>query len=249
MRVRSEGTKYVPGTYAKQRPDAAELAGKYIREWDEKRLGAKEKLAGQIYPPTVCFSRKVGSGALEIADMLAERIGYRVVDQEILEHIANQAKLSEKTVAMFDERYPGKLGEFLSLAFGEKAFVKSDYARHLFSAVFSIAAMGPTVFVGRGTHLLLSRERVLAVRLICSKEYRIERLAELLNIDAEEAAARLDQIDKEQRAFYKCVYGKKDASPYEFDLVIHLDHIREPEWAANIIESALRQKFSHETGL
>ena len=63
-----------------------------------------------------------------------------------------------------------------------------------------------------------------------------------------EAGAKLDQIDKEQRAFYKGVYGKKDASPYEFDLVIHRDHIREPEWAASIIESALRQKIGHEIG-
>ena len=71
-------------------------------------------------PPTICFSRKIGVGALEIADILAEQTGYRVVDSEILEHIANQAKLSEKTVALFDERYPGQIGELLSFAFREK---------------------------------------------------------------------------------------------------------------------------------
>ena len=86
-----------------------------------------------MLPPTICFSRKIGVGALEVADILAEKIGYQVVDREILEYIANQGSLSEKTVSLFDERYPGKIRAFLSLAFEEKAFVSSDYTKHLFS--------------------------------------------------------------------------------------------------------------------
>nr|CAI78632.1 hypothetical protein [uncultured delta proteobacterium] len=37
----------------------------------------------------------------------------------------------------------------------------------------------------------------------------------------------IDQLDKEQRDFFKKVYGKKDASPYEFDIVINCDYITE----------------------
>jgi hypothetical protein len=43
----------------------------------------------------------------------------------------------------------------------------------------SMAATGSTIFVGRGTHLILPRDRVLAVRLICSDAFRTERLASL----------------------------------------------------------------------
>ncbi|MFZ7110405.1 MAG: AAA family ATPase [Desulfatiglandales bacterium] len=246
MRRDYEPKKSVPGLYTKLRADAAYLAGKYILEWEEKRMEIKEKPAGAIYPPTICFSRKIGVGALEIADLLASKLGYRVVDREILEHIATEAKLTEKTVALFDERYPGKLSEFLTLAFGEKAFIKSDYARHLFSAVFAIAALGPTIFVGRGAHLLLERDRVLAVRIICSKAYRVNRLAGILKIDEEEAEARLDKIDRQKRAFYKRVYGKKEAHPSEFDLVINCDFISKPEWVAEIIETAFMKKFGDE---
>lgn len=239
--------KYTPGSYAKTRPGAAELAGRYIREWDEKRTGNKEKGAVIKMPPTICFSRKIGVGALEVADILAEKIGYKVVDREILEYIANQAKLSEKTVAIFDERYPGKLSEFLSLAFGEKAFIKSDYARHLFSAVCSIAGLDPTIFVGRGAHLLLPRDRVLAVRFICSKEHRIRRLAGILDVKEQEAESKLKLIDKEQRDFFRRVYGKKDASPYEFDMAINCDYIVEPQWAAETVALAFKKKFGSET--
>jgi cytidylate kinase len=244
MSERASGSKFVPGTYAKPKPSASEMANRYIREWDEKHRGTKAKeTAAVAYPPTICISRKLGSGAVEIADLVAEKIGYRVVDQQILQHIATNASLSEKTVAIFDERYPGKISELVTLAFGEKAFIKSDYAKHLFSSVYAIAALGPTIFVGRGVHLLLSREKVLAVRIISSDQFRIQRLVSLMNISKEEAAKQISELDRQQAAFFKQVFNKKDASPYEFDMVINCDCIKEPRSAAEIILSAFRTKF------
>ena len=243
MTINIKGEKFVPGTYVKTRPSAAQMADQYVSEWDEKRLKRKEEEALLKMPPTICFSRKIGVGALEIADILAEEIGYRVIDREILEAIAQQTDLSEKTVAVFDERYPGKMSEFLYLIFGEKAFIKSDYASQLFRAVYAISALQPTIFVGRGAHLLLPRERLLAVRCICSKENRVKRLAAILNAKEAEVDSQLDKIDKEQADFFKKVYGKKDASPYEFDLVINCDNISEPGWAASIVKQAFVEKF------
>ena len=176
----------MPGMYWKKRMDAAEAAGHHIREWEKGRLQMKKAGADKT-SPSICFSRKIGVGALEIADILAEKIGYRVVDREILEHIAANADLSEKTVALFDERYPGKVNEFLSFLFAEKSFIETDYSRHLFKAVLSIADLGPIIFVGRGTHLILPRDRVLAVRFISSKEHRIKRLAKILEVKEKDA--------------------------------------------------------------
>ena len=244
MAERASSSKYVPGTYAKPKPSASEMANRYIREWDEKRRDTREKGPQAVeYPPTLCVSRKLGIGAVEIADLVAQKIGYRVVDQQILQHIATHASLSEKTVAIFDERYPGKITELVTLAFGEKAFIKSDYAKHLFSSVYAIAALGPTIFVGRGVHLLLSREKVLAVRIISSDHFRIQRLVSLMNISKEEAAKQISELDRQQKAFFKEVYNKKDASPYEFDLVINCDYIKEPRSAAEIILRAFEMKF------
>jgi len=250
MAERASGTKYVPGIYARPRPSASEMANRYILEWDEKHREIKEKEAQAVeYPPTLCISRKLASGAVEIADLVAEKIGYRVVDQQILQHIATNASLSEKTVAIFDERYPGKLSELVTLAFGEKAFIKSDYAKHLFSSVYAIAALGPTIFVGRGVHLLLAREKVLAVRIISSDQFRIRRLVSLMNISREEAAKQISELDRMQAAFFKEVFNKKDASPYEFDIVINCDYIKELRSAADIILTAFRRKFGlPETG-
>lgn len=247
MTVRNMRTKYVPGTYVRKRPSTAELAEQYILGWDEKRLEMASKGGWpETITPTICFSRKIGVGALEVGDILEEKTGYRVVDREILEYIASKAQLSEKTVAFFDERYPGKLNEILLLAFGEKSFIQSDYTKHLFSVVFTIAGFGPTIFVGRGTHLLLPRDRVLAVRFIASKNHRVQRLAKILSVDEEVAESKLDQVDREQRDFFKKVYGKKDVEPNEFDLIINLDYVTAPPWAAEIVALAFQKKFGVE---
>ncbi len=251
MNAEKSSVKYISGAYSKLRPSAPKLADRYIREWEETRreIGRRAEKPELSLPPTICFSRKIGIGALEIADMVAEKIGYRVVDREILEYIASEGKLSEKTVSLFDERYPGEIGELLSLAFREKAFIKSDYTRHLFSTILSIAGLGPTIFVGRGVHMLLPRERVLAVRFIASKEHRVKRLAEIMEMDEKEVETKIDEMDREQRDFFKKVYGKKDASPYEFDLVINCDFIRDPKWAAEIVAQAFKEKFGAETAI
>ena len=237
--------KYVPGFYAKPRPDAAHLAGQFIREWHQRYLKLKgKKIEPSEIPPTICFSRKIGGGALEIADLLAEKIYFRIVDRELLEHIAKDKDLSKKTVEFFDERYPGKMSELAAMLFGEKSFIMIDYVKNLISAVYTFANMGSTIFVGRGAHLILPRDRVLAVRIICSDKYRIKRLADILDVEENEAEKLLHHIDQEQRAFFKKAFGKKDASPYEFDLIINTDFITEPRAAAEFVAQAFKEKFA-----
>jgi len=238
--------KYVPGMYGKKRPAGHQLADKYFRDVEKKIIEKKRREKKPEIYPTISFSRKIGVGALEIADILAKSIDYNVVDRELLEYMAKEAKLSKKTVAYFDERYPGLLNEFAAFLFGEKSFIKSDYSKHLFNTVLSIAGLEPTIFVGRGTHLILPRDRVLAVRCICSDQHRIKRLARILKVEEGEAAAKLGQIDKEQRTFFKKVFNKKDAVPYEFDLVVNFDYIKDPRDAAEIVEQAFKKKFAEE---
>jgi hypothetical protein len=238
---------YVPGTYAKQRPDYAITAEMYMKAWAKKppEAASKKKKSVDI-PPTICFSRKIGAGALEIADMLATKFGYRVADRLILERIAANKGLSKKSVKFFDERYPGKMSELAAFLFGDKSFTMGDYTKALFGSIFTLANDEPTIFVGRGSHLVLPRDRVLAVRCICSKSYRIKRLAKILKVSESKAEKELDKADKEQREFFRKVFKRNDASPYEFDLVINMDFIEKPKWAADIVKTAFRVKFKGE---
>lgn len=239
---------YLPGTYARRKPGSEELVGHYVRNWEKRQLAQKAAeratAASPELPPCIAFSRKIGVGALEIADMVAKNLGYPVADRELITQIASQANISEKATAYFDERFPGYVNRTCKFLFGEKAFIDSDYSRHLINAVMAIAGLEPTVFVGRGAHLILPRERVLAVRCICSDEYRARRIADLMRITPAEAERKLPGIDKDQAAFFKKVYNKKMASPYEFDMVVNLDYFATPGDVADIVALAFDKKFT-----
>jgi hypothetical protein len=244
MTTKVSGSRYLPGAHARKRHPAEERAHQYVVEWEQKKDQRKQSgNTTATLSPTICFSRKIGVGALEIAEILSQKTDQRVADRLIIEKIAADADLSQKTVTYFDERHPGKMNELGALLFGEKSFIMSDFSRKLFSAVITLAESESTIFVGRGTHLILPRDRVLAVRCISAKEFRIKRVADILGVSASAAKKELEAADKEQRRFFQKAFGKKDAPPDEFDLIINCDFLNQPEWAADVIHQAFISKF------
>lgn len=229
--------EYVPGQYKPQKRDFSK----------EARI-IEQRLAGGIFQAnrsaTIHFSRKIGSGALEIAHLLASRIGYTVIDRGIMEHIAKDAQLSLQTAAYFDERYPGRLSTVAAMFSQKKKIVWDDYIRYLFSAVLTFADLKPTIFVGRGVHLIMPRHWVLSIRIIASEDKRVQRLMRKLNLKESDARQTLKKLDNEQHRFFQRAFGKRAAKPSEFDMVINCDHITDPAWAAKIIEKAFQKKFA-----
>ena len=249
MSVDRNKIKYMPGMYAYKRPDAAQLAEQQIHGWVKRQLKTRPtKIERAEIEPAVCFSRKIGSGALEVADLLAEKLNYSVADRGLLDYMAKNKKISKQTIEFFDERYPGKLSELASMLFGEKSFIMSDYIQNFISAVYAFADIGSTIFLGRGIHLFLPRDRVLGVRVICSDKKRISRLTEILGVEEKDALKIIRRVDREQSEFFKKAFGKKEASPYEFDLVINRDFIDKPMSAAEIVATAYWEKFAEELG-
>jgi hypothetical protein len=104
----------------------------------------------------------------------------------------------------------------MCLILGDRAFDINDYARELFYAAFCLAHMESNIFVGRGIHLMLPRDRVFAVRIVSSRERRIFFLChrnltfyEFVNIDEEKALRVLEKAEKEQREFFQLVTSKR----------------------------------------
>ncbi len=65
-------------------------------------------------------------------------------------------------------------------------------------------------------------------------------------MEGKEAQKILRKTDKEQRDFFKREFGKEDASPYEFDMVINCEFITQPRQAAEIVALAFKKKFAGE---
>lgn len=223
-----------------------QMIGGYMRDWEQQKAGKKPSPIKPDMPPTICFSRPIGCGVMEIADILAKDLGYRVVDREILEHVDKEEALSDRAVRFFNEQYPDIITQYLMMMAGDKTFDMSKTTRQLFSAIYSIASLSPTIFIGRGAHMVLPRDRTLAVRFSCGRPPRVRRIARQYGIDEQEADKQLVLIDKEQRDFFKAVYQKEAHETEAFDMVINCDRITRPSWAAAIVRTAFEHKFANE---
>ncbi|RJP79222.1 MAG: cytidylate kinase-like family protein [Desulfobacteraceae bacterium] len=224
------------------------LASEYISRSCQKLFWEEVREAMIDMPPTVCFSRKIGVGSLDLARIMAPKIGYRVIDREIIEFIAEKTRVDPKYVEIFDESHPGYIKAFWNRFSGERSFHLSGYSRNLFAAFFFLATSEPTIFVGRGAHLVLPREKVFAVRCISSKPYRVERLSRTLSVSAKEAEGVLEQADSEQRRFYSSVYQRSYASADEFDVVINFDYLTAPDQIADILVRMFVLRFGIRPG-
>ena len=242
MEKDSKKPVYPPGYYGKKMMSASDWAGTQVRKW-EREQAERKKLKDFSLKHSICLSRGIGVGALEVADFLSKRTGYRVIDKEIMEHMAKDSSLTEKIIEFFDERFPGKMNELLVALSIEKEFIKNEYVKQLAKTVTALAHADPTIFVGRGTHLILPRDTILSVQLICSKKRRIQRLSDMLSINESEAEKRLKTIDEEHHEFFKSVYLKEKVSPDEFDMIINMDYFESEYQVALTIACAFEQKF------
>lgn len=221
---------------------ASDWTGTQILKW-QKEKEQRNDSDDFSQKNCICLSRAIGAGALEVAEFLSEKTGYRVIDKEIMEHMAKDSTLTEKIIEYYDERVPGKIRELLVALSIENKFFKTEYIEQLAKTVTALSHTEPAIFVGRGTHLILPRHKILSVQLVCSRKSRIERLSKMLGLDKAEAEKRLATMDDAHHEFFKAIFLKEKTTSDEFDLVINMDFIQPGYQAAQIIACAFEQKF------
>ena len=102
------------------------------------------------------IGRQLGSGGREIARLLANDLGYKFYDKELLNLAAKESGFSEKVFEKNDEQ-KGFLRSLLCMHaphIGDNSFYKSDFSQEslfLFQsdAIKKAATDGACVFVGR----------------------------------------------------------------------------------------------------
>src|SRR3989442_13494704 len=60
-------------------------------------------------PPVITVTRQYGSGGSDIARLVAERLGWELVDNQFVEAVARRAGVPPDEVAQREERAPGPL--------------------------------------------------------------------------------------------------------------------------------------------
>jgi CMP/dCMP kinase len=187
----------------------------------------------------ITISRQSGSGGDEVAQRVAARLGYRLVERELINQAAVRAGAPEVALAMIDE-----LNLFgLSLT----AEDCQAYLAAVKTVMEELAAAGNVVILGRAGQVILAGEpQSLHVLILAPAELCAGRLAQQSNIPLRAALARIRAADRHRRIYLKRFYDLQWEDPSQYDLVINMARIT-PETAADLICRAVEHRFPNPT--
>jgi cytidylate kinase len=162
---------------------------------------------------TITIEREYGSGAAQIAEKLASRLGWKVWDQQLTQEIARLANCQQSEVALREERRDPLYQRLLkSFALGSSegyrgapvAILDSDSIFKFSQRVVEqAAAAGNCVILGRGAqHFLQGRRDTLRFFLYAPAGDKVRRLVSEGHRQAH-AEALVDTVDRERAAFIK----------------------------------------------
>jgi cytidylate kinase len=167
----------------------------------------------------VTISCEMGSGGSEIGTQLAERLGYRLADQDVIAKAAQQYGVLEERLTQLDERTPGLLARFD----GEVR----QYLTVLQCAVLDVAEADDVVIMGRSAQILLRGiTHALRVFVRAPLEVRVARVIQKLTVqmqepvDARTAANLVRRSDQQKVGRMRYLFDVDWRDPKLYDLVL-----------------------------
>ncbi len=156
----------------------------------------------------VTVSREFGSGGRELAEKLAEKLGFKYYNKSIITDIAKQTDYSEDYVKNKMEKsvtaYPAHFGRasFYSPII-EKGAIGVMVAQR--DVIKKIASDGDCVIVGRGADVILAEFEPFNVFVYADESSRIARCRsvyeeEFKGLSDKEVLKKLNRVDKERAA-------------------------------------------------
>lgn len=187
----------------------------------------------------ITISPQMGSGGPEIGMALAQRLGYRYVDQELIADAVRRYGLAEEKASHLDESKPTLFERF--------DVETRHYITVLQTTLLEFAEQDNHVLMGRGGQWLLRGiPQVFRLRVIAPFEVRvkqwIKRTAEMTGDTPNQRAAvefvRRDDTERAGRMRYLYEVDLDDPSLY--DTVVNTEKLRY-EAAVDMIERAVRR--------
>lgn len=199
----------------------------------------------------ITVSRQIGAGGAEVARRVADALGWRLVDNELVDQIAARAGLSPAEVRDREETAPGfleRLIRMLTKSTPELLNPPADRVPELEEAhlvkvtesvVADVARDGRVVMVGRAASAVLSRDRdALHVKIVAPRPVRIDAVMARLGIDATAAAAEVERSDANRQRYHQTYYERDWNDAAHYHMVLNTAALGLAETAATIVGRA-----------
>lgn len=169
----------------------------------------------------VTIGRHYCSGGSDIGKMVAQKLGVKCYDREIIEMAAQRSGISMAEIKKYEESVLNPLKTPISI-FGRE---KDDITEKIFAAetevVMELAEKEECVIVGRCADFILKNKvKTLNVFIYSSFEKRQETAMTKHHIEPEDVENRLKKYDKKRADFYNANTNKKWGEKSSYDMCL-----------------------------
>lgn len=177
----------------------------------------------------VTISNRYGCGAIAIAHLVADRLKYEYVDDQLPVVVAKRLMTSPAAVESA-ENAGRTVSERMLLALESgtpelrglpRESFDEECLREVQEAVRDYASHGNALIVGRGANAILGRRPdVLRVFMHAPKDWRIHHIMQGHRVDEKVAAAEVERIDRARTEYMRVYYGLAWTDPANYDLCL-----------------------------
>ena len=179
----------------------------------------------------ITISRQFGTGGHEIGAVLAQRLGVKLLDKQILNEVASKYGMVEEAVERIEARNPLWRDDFTQ--FYRSYMAGAEYngqehdltSRQLFEAqaeaIRKIANEESCVLIGRcGFHIFRHHPNALKIFIHADDDCRKQRIGRKYDIAENDAAAMIVDNDYSRELYTKTFTGSdwQDARNYDISL-------------------------------
>ena len=180
----------------------------------------------------ITISRQYGAGASEMARMLSNRLGFSVIDDELLGMAAQRSGMDLQKIERVYEQRPS----FQDLRVYKERSEK--YISAVNEVLAELAGRGSAIIVGRGANLaLLTHRNVFNLRLVADFQVRLQRVMQREKLEEAAARQKITEADYAREAYYRYLFSVMPDDPLVYDMVLNTSRMTMEEAAAMVIAS------------
>ena len=185
----------------------------------------------------ITISRQYGAGGKTLGQMVARKLGYYFAEDDIIQMVAREAKVSRDWVECIEREAGGTLLKFMSGP-GKKKFRRrfSDtprgyideeiYVDLLNQIITKIAKEGNAVILGRASQYILKEHKgAYHVLLVAERADRLKFLQKHYRYTPSKAKQVISRREKRRANLYR-KFGKEDYDqPHLYHLVLNMSQL------------------------
>lgn len=165
--------------------------------------------------PIVTISRGSYSHGKEVAERVAQRLGYQCIAREVLLEASQQFNVPEVQLTEAIEVAPS--------AFDPLTFRKKRFVAYIQAALLKKIQSDNVVYHGFAGHFFLRTvPNVVKVRILADLEERIRIVMERDGLNWGEAAKTIEKLDEQRTRWSLALYNMDPADPGLYDLIFNI---------------------------